>query len=390
MNLKPRELTTAEFCTGLGVKILMGLAYGYLFLHFYHGDDTWKIHQQSIKETALLLSDPGQFFLNEYTPAEAIQKGGTFKEICILYLNDLEYALVIKTVALFNLISQGNYYINVVLFNLVVFWGHYWLFIFFKDLFPFARKRLFVVIFLFLPAVFWLSGIRADGLLFFFFSLFLLNTYRRKNILLTIIAFTGMFVLRPQFAILLLTAFIPYLLSLKLKIPPLRIFIASYIIAVILFFATGLQHMVVEKQQQFSKLTGTRFNMKGLEPGVLSFIEAFPKAVNHTFLRPYPWEANNILQLFYSLEIIFFWLIIITAIIKSHKAWKERLFRPVILMLLFFCVSAYVLTGYIVPFPGAIVRYKIIPELIILCIASTLITENINISILSKKRGLKG
>lgn len=388
MNLKPRELTTTEFCIGLGVKILMGLVYGYLFLHFYNGDDTWKIHRQSLKETELLLSQPGQFFLNEYTPFAAIENGKTLRETIILYLNDLEYALVVKTISVFNLLSRGNYYVNTVLFNLVVFWGHYWLFVLLKDLFPVSRKKLFAVTFLFLPAVFWLSGLRADGFLFFFFSFFLLNIFR-KNVLLTIIGFAGAFIMRPQFATLLFVAVIPYLLSLKLKYKPLAIFITCYSLAIVLFFVTGLTNTVVQKQQDFMKLKGTRFDMKKLEPDPASFIGAFPKAINHTFLRPYPWEAGNMLQLFYSLDIIFFWLLIILAILKPHTEWKRRLFDPVILMILFFSVSVYISNGYIVPFPGAIVRYKIIAELLIICVAILLMKENNNIWVSSKNREFK-
>src|SRR5690606_31139802 len=115
--------TTAELSIGLGVKILMGIAYGYLFLHFYGGDDTWKLHSQSLEETRLLLNDPGQFFMNEFTPLAAIRNGNSLQEIIVLYLNDLEYAMLVKLLAICNLFSQGNYYINSALFNLVVFWG---------------------------------------------------------------------------------------------------------------------------------------------------------------------------------------------------------------------------------------------------------------------------
>lgn len=389
MNLKLRELTTTEFCIGLGVKILMGIAYGYLFLHFYNGDDTWKIHQQSVKETSLLLNNPGQFFLNEYTPLEAIRTGETLKQTLILYLNDLEYAMVVKTMALFNLISHGNYYFNVVLFNLVVFWGHYWLFRVLTNLFPEARRKLFLAIFLFLPAVFWLSGIRADGLLLFFFSLFLLSISQHKNIALAITGFAGMFIIRPQFAVLLGVALAPYWLSARLKVRPLILFFTSYTVAIIVFFTVGLQSTVIQKQKEFSRLQGTRFTMKELQPDVSSFIRALPDAINHSFLRPYPWETKNVLQLFYSLELISFWLLVILFIFKPHPEWKHRITQPVILMLLFLSVSVYIFTGYIVPFPGAIVRYKIISELLLIAVSTTLIAENVNITVLSKKPEFK-
>ena len=388
MNLKPRHLHTSEFCIGLGLKLLMGLVYGYVFLHFYNGDDTWKIHRLALKETSLLLHDPGQFLLNEYTPVEAIRNGHTFKEIFNLYLNDLEYALIVKTIALFNLISQGNYYINALLFNLITFWGHYWLFVFLVNIFPGARKKLFAAIFLFLPAIFWLSGIRSDGLLFFFFSLFLLHL-QRKNWAWMLAGFAGVFIMRPQFAVLFGVALIPYLVSLKWKYSPLKIFTASYVVAIVLFFALGFQEAVAVKQQQFLHLNGTKFEMNKLEPTVKSFIKALPAAFNHTFLRPYPWETKNILQLFYSLEMIFCWLLLLFMIFNIHPAWKRRLCHPVTLMLLFFSISLYIITGYIVPFPGAITRYKIIAELLFVCIILILINDNFNMNVTSKKQEFK-
>ena len=48
-------------------KIFMGCLYGYLFLHFYKGDDTWKYFNESREATDLLLKHPGKFF-REFWP----------------------------------------------------------------------------------------------------------------------------------------------------------------------------------------------------------------------------------------------------------------------------------------------------------------------------------
>jgi hypothetical protein len=68
-----------------------------------------------------------------------------------------------------------------------------------------------------------------------------------------------------------------------------------------------------------------------------------------------------------SAEVIVFWIIIIASVLNRHKYWKVRLFQPVIFMFLALGITTYVFIGYLVPFPGAIVRYKAIPELLILC-----------------------
>ncbi len=52
-----------------------------------------------------------------------------------------------------------------VFFSFFTFWGHYWLFTLLTGLFPQKRRVLLLLIFFFPPVVFWLSGIRADGLI---------------------------------------------------------------------------------------------------------------------------------------------------------------------------------------------------------------------------------
>src|SRR5688572_14061896 len=126
MTNNPAKLSPLETAAGICIKILLGALYGYIYLHYYNGDDTWRHHAYSIRETELLLSDPLQFFINEYTPAHALADGTGWKQVVQLYLADLQYALFIKSFAILNLITQGNYYANMAVFNVVVFFGHLW------------------------------------------------------------------------------------------------------------------------------------------------------------------------------------------------------------------------------------------------------------------------
>jgi len=45
-----------------------------------------------------------------------------------------------------------------------------------------------------------------------------------------------------------------------------------------------------------------------------------------------------------------------------------------VFMLLVLGITTYIFIGYIVPFPGAIVRYKAIPALLILCSMASITT----------------
>ncbi len=370
MKLKPAALSATEFYTALVVKILAGVFYGYLFLHYYHGDDTWRIHHLSLKETQILLNAPLRFFTDEFTPINTWRKADSVVQFIILYANDLEYALTIKTLAFLNLISQGNYYINSAIFNLIIFWGHYWCFLFFKDLFPKARKQLFLLIFFFPPVAFWLSGIRADGILFFFISLYLLCLQRRKNIFLIVLAFFFFFVLRPQMGILLLLATITYLICSLSPGKALFKFSLIYLLAGTLYWIVGGMENVIDVQHKFSILQGTRFNLPALQPNIGSFISLFPLVFANVFFRPFLWEVHSLLQLAYSVEVIFFCIVICYSIIRYPVHWRTLSSNYMVLLLLGFAITLCILIGYTVPFPGAIARYRIIPELFILCIAA--------------------
>src|SRR3954462_3400247 len=110
----------------------------------------------------------------------------------------------------------------------------------------------------------------------------------------------------------------------------------------------------------------TEFQLNRLEPNIPSFGKTFPQAFANTFLRPYPWEAKGALQLLASAEVIFFWCIFVLSISRL----KQVIAEPLAWFILLFAVSAYLFIGLTVPFPGAIVRYKIVPELLLFVLFS--------------------
>src|SRR5688572_7417753 len=161
-------LTVTELSLAFLFKVGMGCLYGYIYGHFYNGDDTWMYHQISLGELQKLLHEPVQYF-TELGPANSFAwAGGGFWPGLSAYINTLENDSIIKILSIANIFSRGNYYINVVFFNFILFWGHYWLFSLYVKEFPEKRKPLLLLIFFFPPLVFWLSGIRADGLILFF------------------------------------------------------------------------------------------------------------------------------------------------------------------------------------------------------------------------------
>jgi hypothetical protein len=263
----------------------------------------------------------------------------------------------------------------------MLFWGHYWLFSLYVKEFPEKRKPLLLLIFFFPPLVFWLSGIRADGLILFFLALLLVQFHRwlydhkKRSLVYCMLAGAGIIIFRSQVILLVIPALTAWYISVKFNRKPVSTFIWVFGIGGLLFFATAwvspaknLPGVIVNRQQAFMALQGTRFPLDSLQPSVTGFARVLPQALSHTFVRPYIWEAKGALQLMTAVEIIVCWLLVITAIIKKEIHWKKTLTSPLLLFSMSFGITLYIFIGFTIPFPGAIVRYKAIPELLLLTI----------------------
>lgn len=378
---KKTQLTVTELSLAFVFKVALGCLYGYIYGHFYNGDDTWLLHKYSLEELQLLYNHPVQFITN-LNPAETFAwQGGTFWENTAAWIHTLENGLTAKILTIGNLFGGSNYYINVVFFNFVLFWGHYWLFKLYVQEFPQKRKQLLLLIFFFPPLVFWLSGIRGDGLVLFFIALLLVHfrswlyTNNKWSILHFVFGVFGIIIFRSQVLLLLIPALAAWYISVKFNRKPLPTFLLVFATSGLLFFATAwvspqknLPQVIAQRQQAFMALQGTRFPLDTLQPTLGGFTRVLPQALSHTFVRPYLWEAQGALQLMTAAAIIIFWGLIITCIIKKEIHWKEMLCKPLILFSLGFGITLYIFIGYTIPFPGAIVRYKAIPELLLLAV----------------------
>lgn len=375
------QLTVTEVSLAFIFKVALGCLYGYIYGHFYNGDDTWMFQKYSLEELQLMFNDP-LLFITKLGPAYTFAwQGGTFWENMSAWIHTLENNLIIKVLTIGNLFGGSNYYINVVFFNFVLFWGHYWLFKLYMQEFPQKRKQLLLLIFFFPPLVFWLSGIRGDGLVLFFLALLLVHFRRwlynnhKWSILYFVFGVFGIIIFRSQVLLLLIPALAAWYISVKFNRKPLPTFLLVFGAGCLLFFATGLvspqknlPQVIAHRQQAFMALQGTRFPLDTLQPTLLSFTRVLPQALSHTFVRPYIWEAQGALQLMTAAAIIIFWGLAIICIIKKEIHWKAMLCKPLILFSLGFGITLYIFIGYTIPFPGAIVRYKAIPELLLLAV----------------------
>ena len=353
-------------------KVIMGCLYGWVFLHYYNGDDTWNYFIESKDETNFLLQHPARFF-HEFWPTHSLQAtGGQGWSAVIYYINHFERWFIIKGLAILNLISGKNYYTDVVLFEFLIIPGPLLLFKMLSREFPLRTGMNFLLVFFIPSVIFWCSGIRAEGLLLLFIMLMIYNgqAYTRKprarRIVGILAGFAGLLMIRYQFLATFLPAWLAYMVSLKKKsTSPVyynRIFATIILIFILSLFLPPDRQLslpVQHAQENFFRLKGnTRYTLDSLQPGPVSFLKIFPQAVTNTAFRPYPWEGRNLLQSISSVEVLFLIAGILFYLAGPRR--REQIAHPLYWLFIYYGISQFIAIGYVVPFPGAIVRYRTI------------------------------
>ena len=118
-------LTKPQLVIFFLLKVIAGIFYGWIGV--YYGGlaqmlDTWGFHTNSIAEYKLLFSNPGEYFTNLFHNP---YQGGVEKFLGIKdsYWNDAKGNFFIKFLSVFNIFSQGYYYINVIFYSFVTLFG---------------------------------------------------------------------------------------------------------------------------------------------------------------------------------------------------------------------------------------------------------------------------
>ena len=195
------------------LKVAAGLVIGWLSLHFYSGgNDYWDNNRAGWEEYRLIWSNPIEYFSNLFRSDYQNGYGGLFDSFSSFW-NDLRNNLVLKLLSLFNLFSRGNYYINSLFFNYLVFFGHIALYRVFIKIYPGKKVSVIIGSFVLPSLLYFSSGIHRDGLVFLllcslFFCLYGILKEKKtggKRIVLALVSFLLLFLLRSYVALLLTT-----------------------------------------------------------------------------------------------------------------------------------------------------------------------------------------
>ncbi len=370
------------------IKIMAGIFYGWIGT--YYGGlaqmyDTWSFHGMSIQEYHLLSTNPTEYFTNLFR--DPYESGvSNFLVSNDSYWNDLKGNFFIKILSVFNILSFGHYYVNVIFYSFITLLGPVSLYRVMTDAIPGKKTAIIVAAFLVPSFIYWTSGLHKEGLIFTGIGLITYVVYfatkEKKLGLKRVIAFLCglllLLTLRNFLIILIIPAIITWLLANRWPKYGLAIFSGAYLLFSVLFFTAryinptlDFPNSVVTKQKEFIQTKGlTSVPIKELEPTAISFLRNMPQAINLSIIRPYPNDVRHILSLAAAIEINSLLLIFVLFLVFHKNGIRSR---NLIYFCIFFSFSLLLAIGFSVNNLGAIVRYRsvIIPLLVIPMVAGT-------------------
>jgi hypothetical protein len=378
-----------KWMTGLFLlKVGAGIAYGLFHQqlpNYATTADTWKYFYESVEETRLLRHYPVQFFSSLFSNTYDTENGLRFFSTHNSFWNDLRHNYMVKFIAVLNLFSLSNYYVNVIFYNLLTFFGAIAFIRILSDIFKGKILLIALSTFLIPSFLFWTSGIHKDGLVFSYiclltypFHFYLLKKEKiLRSVLLMMLWLALLLPLRNYVALALFPALIAWYWSAQMVQRKWLPFLFVSAAGILLFFTTKYFYpkidfpvTIVVRQQEFKELGGkSMLYQPRLESHFKSFLKNMPNALNHVLFRPYLNEGDSIFYWFSALEIWMIWALLMVWCFLKHESVSQYN------TLLFFLMIAGImmlLTGYIVPQTGALVRYRSIylPFLVVPLLAS--------------------
>jgi hypothetical protein len=360
-GIKPRVLLFL-----FALQVSAACVHNWVAWHFYpaHGD-IWFYFTESIPMKQQLLTHPLQFFSGLFSTEENFNFTNNH-----LARFHFQYEFMKYLNVFLDLFSFNNFYINSLLFSLPVFFGKIAFFKVFKALFKNNLLCAFAAIAI--PStLFWTACIHKDALAFlatgfFYYYLhkLLTSNSHAKKYLLCLFFFTMIFLSRYNLLIALLPAVLFWILAEK-EYAAKPFIIAVFIITglVLLFLPqqmlhTGVLENISERQKEFQQLTGnSRIYLPVLEPTAKSFLSLLPIAFVNGFFQPFPGTGGKTFYLFFSIELLAIWLMIIYSCVLLLKKGAPRLSNFDYSCILL-CGIGMLAIGYTIPFAGAIVRYR--------------------------------
>ncbi|HEY4109362.1 hypothetical protein [Puia sp.] len=284
---------------------------------------------------------------------------------------------------LLNCFSLGSLAVNTLLFAFIVFLGNIALFRVFRQRFPDDPLTSFTV-FLLPSVLFWTSCIHREAVLYLLMGFLLFNMHRLltrgislKHAFLGGLCLLGIAYFRIAFAIPLLPALFCWWVAAKRRAR--RKILLGGAITLILFILLilplfDLPVIIARRQQEFMSLEGhSRLFLPTLNGSWSSLLAILPYALLNGLFQPLPGMGGQPVYFIFSLELLAIWGIVLFAILRTirnrqnpMRLSKEPLITTFGLFCLVFALFGMLTVGMMIPFAGAIVRYRSIYLLFLL------------------------
>ena len=379
-------LTNSQLVILFLLKVMAGIFYGWIGA--YYGQmaqmiDTWAYHAEALQEYELLKAHPIDFFTSLF---QTTYESGysNFLTTHDSWWNDVKANFLIKLMAVFNVLSFGHYYVNVIFICFLTFYGPVAIYRVMQDVFPTRKVQVLLATFLVPSFLYWTSGLHKEGLIFTGIALMIYHFYfgfkegrfSLNRILVILLGFSMVLILRNFLIVTLIPPIIAWTLSERLRFKPVFVYAITTILFVAIFFSAKFLHpkldfagATVIKQEEFLKLGGgSAVEVSKLEPSFKSFVAHTPQAMSLSIIRPYPSDVKHLLSLAAAIEINLLILVFIVFLI-----WRKNgtPLSPFILFCLLFSFAVMMMIGYTVNILGAIVRYRsiVLPLVVIPMIA---------------------
>lgn len=364
--------------TGLSIKVIIALftikvlcGCINLYVHFYSvvTNDVGFFFWQSINELKAMHNNPKHFFYEWLVNWGDIRVGFDLSSpLCNVFWKDLGILVHSKFMTLANILSLGNQYVNVIIYNIPFFLGQLLLYKSFYQIQPHKKGLMVLSIFLVPSVLFWCSGIHKDGWVLAAFGVIIYSMSKfavqknRKYLLSLAFGLFFLFIVRYFYMVTLLPLLIMWFCVQNRK-HKTRYYLGALLLSLLLFF--NIQKIIpdinpmklIQSRQAefFGKIGYSDIRTPILENDFYSYFRNLPTAINHIFLQP-PFSTSSPIK--YQISSIDNYFTLIIMLILTLFIKRKNLSNAMYLSLLLYALSIYLFIGYTIPNCGALVRYK--------------------------------
>jgi hypothetical protein len=355
--------------------VLTGCLHNIIAWRYYPGHgDVWSSFSISLFDRNLLVTQFGQLLVDNSDWSNFSHSG-------------IKFILIIL-----NLFSFDNLYIDTLLFSFPVFLGNVALYRTFRRRFP-ADPLTAAIVFILPSTLFWTSCVHREGVLYmslgFLFYLLdrifapavLAPSTPRRSYLYAGLFFLLIVYFRTAVAALLIPALLAWWLTER-PLPRRQALLLAGACAGILVILLSVPrlstlpvNMLSHFQSEFQGLEGhSRLYLPELDGSWNSLWRVLPYTVLNGLFEPLPGSGGQRIYLVFSVELILIWCVVLAAITLRLFSRLGRVRAPVSpppsdakafgagaafsRCCLIFSLLGLLLVGAIVPFAGAIVRYR--------------------------------